>query len=107
VALDSIEDLIAAKMAALIARGAPRDFLDIREMCRVGLTTIPECWRLWTRREQQRGVLAPDGATAREAVLLHLSRIERMRPLSGIGDPGDRARAEATRRWYKHEFIGS
>ncbi len=107
VALDSIEDLIAAKMAALVARGAPRDFLDIRELCRVGLASVDECWRLWRLREEKRGVSAPDGVTARAAVLLHLSRIERTRPVSGIADRVDRDRAEAARLWYKHEFTRS
>jgi hypothetical protein len=107
VGLDSFEDLVATKMAALIARGAPRDFLDIRELCRVGLASVGECWRLWLLREQKRGVASPDRAMAREAVLLHLSRIERMRPLSDIEDPTDRERAEATRRWYKYEFTGA
>ncbi|HOX04671.1 MAG TPA: nucleotidyl transferase AbiEii/AbiGii toxin family protein [Candidatus Paceibacterota bacterium] len=106
VGLDSLEDLIAAKMAALIARGAPRDFLDIRELCRVGLASVAECWRLWRCREEKRGVSAPDTAIAREAVLLHLSRIEKMRPLSDIADNADRERAAATRVWFKHEFIG-
>lgn len=107
VALDPLDDLIAAKMAALVARGAPRDFLDIRELCRVGLASVDECWRLWRLREEKRGVSAPDGAIAREAVLIHLSRIERTRPLSGIADRVDRDRAEATRLWYKREFIRS
>ena len=84
VALDSLEDLIAAKMAALVARGAPRDFLDIRELCRVGLASVDECWRLWRLREEKRGVSAPDGVTAREAVLLRLSRIAQTRPLSAL-----------------------
>ena len=102
--MDSLEDLLAAKMGALIVRGAPRDFVDIREMCRVALTRPDECWRLWQQREEARGGSSSDRPSAMEAVLLHLSRIERSRPLESISDSSDRARASELRRWFKDEF---
>ena len=55
VLLDSFPDLLAAKMVALVERGAPRDFRDISALCRAGLTTPRECWELWRRRQQLAG----------------------------------------------------
>jgi hypothetical protein len=104
VRLDSLPDLIASKMTALIERGAPRDFVDIREVCRMSLATPQDCWTLWDEREKARGVGAPDRTAAAEAVLLHLSRIERTRPLANIKMPADRERAQELRNWFKHEF---
>jgi len=106
VQLDSFEDLLAAKMTALIERGAPRDFIDIHEMCRAGITDIETCWRTWRQREEARGVEAPDVPSATEAVRIHLARIERVRPLEAISDSMDRARAEQLRNWFKNEFCG-
>jgi predicted nucleotidyltransferase component of viral defense system len=105
VRLDSLADLVAAKMSALVERGAPRDFLDVRELCRASLATPESCWTLWQRRERARGVTVPDRVISAEAVLLHLSRIERMRPLESIAEPSERERARELRDWFKHEFV--
>ncbi|GAB4484796.1 MAG: hypothetical protein Fur0016_15740 [Anaerolineales bacterium] len=43
IALDSLPDLIAAKMNALVERGAPRDFLDIFTLCRQNIAEPAEC----------------------------------------------------------------
>jgi len=56
VTLDSFDDLVASKMTALIERGAPRDFLDIYEICNKKLVTISRCWELWQEREIKRGI---------------------------------------------------
>jgi hypothetical protein len=53
--LDSFPDLVAAKMVALVERGAPRDFRDIHTLCHAGLTTPEQCWTLWRRRQQLAG----------------------------------------------------
>ena len=45
--LDSLDDLVASKMVALVERGAPRDFRDIHAVCGAGLFDPPGCWRLW------------------------------------------------------------
>ena len=37
VPLDSLADLVASKMNALVERGTPRDFLDIYTLCQVEL----------------------------------------------------------------------
>lgn len=104
VALDAFEDLIASKMTALIERGAPRDFLDIYEVCKQKLVTVSQCWELWKEREKARGVESPDPGLGCEGLLLHLSRIERLRPLESIRDKNQRKHAEAVRNWFKYEF---
>jgi hypothetical protein len=105
VGLDTFDDLVAAKMAALIARGAPRDFIDIHELCRNELVTGDECWRLWARREGARGVPTPERELAVEAVRLNLSRIERARPLETLSEP-ERTQAQEVRRWFRDQFCG-
>jgi len=103
VKVDSFDDLIASKMTALFERGAPRDFLDIYQMCTHTLLTISQCWHLWQERENKRGI-SPDIALAGEALSLHLSRIEKTRPLESIGDSEEREHARKLRMWYKNEF---
>ena len=102
--LDSLEDLLASKMTALVERGAPRDFVDIHHCCTSGLCTVEQCWRLWQERQDKRGIGRINALEAGEAVLLHLARIEKQRPLDTIADERDRQRAEDVRRWYKDEF---
>lgn len=104
IALDSFDDLIASKMTALVERGTPRDFLDIYQMCREKLTTISRCWQLWEEREKKRGVISPNPQLGCEGLLLHLSRIERTRPLDNISDSGQRKKAHDLRNWFKDEF---
>lgn len=104
IALDSFDDLIASKMTALIERGTPRDFLDIYEMCQQRLTTISRCWELWEEREKKRGVVSPNPELGCEGLLLHLSRIERTRPLDSIRDSAQRKKAQDLRNWFKNEF---
>ena len=73
--LDSLSDLIASKMVALIERGAPRDFRDIYAVCQAGLMTPEQCWVLWRRRQQLAGS-DTDQARAGLAIETHLTRIE-------------------------------
>lgn len=105
VRLDAFEDLVASKMTALVQRGVPRDFIDIYELCDQGLTTVAECWKLWQAREERRGVEQVDLERAKSAVRVHLSRIERIRPLSSIQDTEQRRKAEHLRAWFKNEFL--
>lgn len=104
VTLDSFEDLIASKMTALIERGAPRDFIDIYEMCKQEYISISKCWELWQARELKRNVTTPDPQIGCEALLLHLSRIERIRPLDTIGDINKKNQAKKVRDWFKYDF---
>jgi hypothetical protein len=102
--LDSLEDLVASKMTALVDRGAPRDFVDIHHCCVSGLLTIDQCWALWRQRQEARGIESAGVREACEAVLLHLARIEKQRPLNALSNEADRGRAEQVREWYKREF---
>lgn len=104
VLLDSLPDLIASKMVALVERGAPRDFRDIYTLCQAGLTTPEECWSLW-RRRQEAAHSDTDFQRARLAVETHLSRIAQHRPLETIPDPQRRAEAARLRQWFHTEFL--
>jgi len=104
VLLDSLPDLLASKMVALVERGAPRDVRDIYAVCQAGLATPQECWELWRRRQRLAGSDA-DSARARLAVETHLARIAQHRPLKEIADPAARAEAERVRRWFVQEFL--
>lgn len=106
VTLDSFDDLVASKMTALIERGAPRDLLDIYEICKKKLASISRCWELWRERELKRGIAVTesDQQIGYEAILLHLNRIEKSRPLETIADSNQRDQAKEVRVWFKNEF---
>ncbi|HEY6322147.1 MAG TPA: nucleotidyl transferase AbiEii/AbiGii toxin family protein [Thermoanaerobaculia bacterium] len=104
VALDSLPDLVASKMVALVERGAPRDFRDIYTLCQVGRVSANECWRLWRERQRRAGSDS-DPNRARLAIETHLSRIAQHRPLDTIAEPGQRAAAAKLRNWFGLEFF--
>lgn len=104
VPLDSLADLVASKMVALVERGAPRDFRDIHAVCQAGLLTPSDCWTLWRRRQQAAGG-STDFARARLALETHLARIAQHRRLEQIADPAQQRQAEAVRAWYMGEFL--
>jgi len=106
VPLDSLADLVASKMVALVERGAPRDFRDIYMLCQARLVTPRECWALWQRRQAAAGSPA-DFARARLAVETHLARIAQHRRLEQIGDAGQRQAAEHVRAWFSGEFLNA
>jgi hypothetical protein len=103
--LDTLDDLIAAKMVALVERGAPRDFRDIHAVCGAGLFDPPGCWRLWEARQRAAGEQV-DAGRARLAIRSHLARIESARPLGSIADAGQRDEAGQVRSWFKRELLG-
>lgn len=106
VQIDSLNDLIASKMVALVERGAPRDFLDIFAVCKAKIAIPQECWQLWHLRQERSG-----GSTSRSratlAITTSLSRIELRRPLISIENQQQRDEAERTRNWFKEEFINA
>ncbi len=104
VPVDSLSDLLASKMVALVERGAPRDFRDIYMACSAGLATAVDCWQLW-RRRQAASKSDTDQDRARLAVETHLQRIESHRPLETISDAESRSEAERVRAWFKGEFL--
>jgi len=102
--LDSLADLAASKMTALVERGAPRDFLDIYTLCQAGVLRTDECWALWRRRQTLAGSDA-DVSRARLAIETHLERIALHRPLENITDLEEREQARQVRDWYLNEFL--
>ena len=104
VPLDSLADLVASKMVALVERGAPRDFLDIYTLCQKGMLSVSECWVLWQRR-QSLAESDTDAARARLAIETHLERIAVHRPLDKITDLGKREQAQQVRDWYSSVFL--
>lgn len=104
VQLDTLDDLIASKMNALIERGAPRDFLDIYTLCQQNLCDVARCWQLWTERQ----LLSGDDANRQRAMLAvqtHIIRLEQARPLAKIASPEQRSSAEQVREWFKKEML--
>ena len=95
--VDSFDDLLASKMAALVNRGAPRDFLDIYTLCNARQTSIAACWQLWQERQRLSGE-DDDLKRATLAVRANLARIEAARPLT----PESSA---AVRTWFEQEFL--
>lgn len=104
ISVDALDDLVAAKMVALVERGAPRDVRDVFTLCDRGLSTVRTCWDLWKARQRASGG-GLDRARAALAVRSHLARIERARPLGGIPQPEQRAAAERVRRWVKEDLL--
>ena len=102
--LDSLADLAASKITALVERGAPRDFLDIFTICQAGLLSMGECWTLWRRRQILAGSDA-DAARARLAIETHLERIILQRPLEKIADMQQRQQARQLRDWFLRDFL--
>lgn len=107
VRVDSFDDLLArlaSKMAALVNRGAPRDFLDVYTLCSAGQTSIAACWRLWQERQQLSGE-DDDLERAKLAVRANLARIEAARPLGVQPDGATDERSAAVRAWFEQEFL--
>ena len=104
VPLDSLADLVASKMNALVERGMPRDFLDIFTLCQAGLLSMDECWALWLRRQRLAGSDA-DASRARLAIETHLERIALHRPLEQIIDLGQQEHARRLRDWFLSKFL--
>ena len=102
--VDSLDDQAASKMEALVSRGAPRDFLDIRVLCAAELSTPQELWNLWARR-REKAREAADRSQAALAVRTHLARIERVRPLGAIDSPRERESAGELRAWVKETLL--
>ncbi len=98
--IETLNDNIASKMSALVDRGAPRDFTDVRHLVVEGLMTCQGAWELWTRKNPGGSVQA-----AKQKVLLHLVGLESRRPLESILDGSERERARLTRDWFKQEFL--
>jgi len=98
--IETLRDNIASKMNALVRRGAPRDFLDIRMAVDSGMVSKEECWQLWLLKNPGQRV-----AEAMAMTLLNLENLEQRRPLNQIEDIADRANAQVVRNWYRSDFL--
>jgi len=99
VTIETLRDNLGAKMNALVERGAPRDFVDVFEVCRRGLATPEDCWQSWLAKNPGQRL-----EEAKAKVLGRLSVIEARRPLSAIPDEGGRRAAQDLRDWMKGSF---
>ena len=96
--IETLDDNVASKMMALVARGAPRDFVDIKALVDAGLVTVERCWELWNAKRS--GIEIED---ARLRVKMHLATIEARRPIERI-PAADRPAAQRLRSWYREVF---
>jgi Nucleotidyl transferase AbiEii toxin, Type IV TA system len=97
--IETLADNVGSKMNALVDRGSPRDFTDIRRVVEADLVSAAQCWKLWSIKNP--GLYA---AQAKQKVLFHLAALEGRRPLDDIQDSQERAKAQAVRRWFSEEF---
>src|SRR5207302_3001795 len=100
--IETANDNVGAKMNALVNRGSPRDFVDIKQVVDSGLSNIGQCWELWRRKNPSEQVIP-----ARQKILAHLAALEARRPLSSIANEQDRTSAAQLRDWYKNQFARS
>jgi hypothetical protein len=97
--IETVDDLVASKMNALVARGAGRDFQDIAEVCWAGLVTPNTCWQLWQRKNPDKDVFA-----ASAQVSHHLASIELRVPLERMAPGPERDRNAERREFFKTTF---
>jgi len=97
--IETFRENLAAKMKALVNRGAPRDFTDIATACRAGFVTIDECWALWAAK-------TPGGSVPEQKInlLRLLEQIAARRPIEHILDAARRAEAVAVREFFRGQF---
>ena len=100
VLIETLADNVGSKMNALVDRGAPRDFLDIRQIVTACLLSASDAWALWSAKNPSQDIQA-----ARQKVLLHLSALESRRPLASIPNQADRELASQNRQWFREEFL--
>jgi hypothetical protein len=99
VSIETLRDNVASKMTALVQRGAPRDFLDIYQLCTRDVMSMADCWRAFTENG-----LGIDIDEAKRKIIARLAMIEASRPLQTI-QPGDaRDQAARVREWYYRVF---
>jgi predicted nucleotidyltransferase component of viral defense system len=97
--IETLEENIASKMNALVSRGAPRDFQDIRRLVEEHIIAIDDAWSLW----QAKNPGNDDLAEAKQQVMRRMHAIELRRPLESI--PADeRAAAAKARCWVYQEL---
>jgi len=97
--LETLRDNVASKMTALVQRGAPRDFLDIYQLCTRNVLSMAECWSCFIAKNT--GVTVDE---AKRKIIARLAMIETTRPLETIASGVAREQATLLRDWYRHVF---
>ena len=97
--IETLRDNVASKMTALVQRGAPRDFLDIYQLCTRNVSSMAECWTWFM--EKNPGVTVDE---AKRKIIARLAMIETTRPLETIVPDAAREQAALVRDWYHHVF---
>jgi hypothetical protein len=98
--IETLRDNVGSKMNALVARGAPRDFVDVYRVVADGLISQEACWNLWKEKNPTVSLMAAKGQA-----LSHLTRLETRRPLEQIADTTEREGAAQLRRWFHVSFL--
>lgn len=98
--IESLTDNVGSKMNALVLRGAPRDFVDIRQLIAAGIISAGECWATWQRKNPD--LLLEHGQAE---VARHLHELELRRPLKSIADTKEQKRAQEIRTWFREIFL--
>ncbi len=96
--IETVDDNVASKMMALVERGAPRDFVDIKAVVDARLISAARCWELWAAKDP--GIKLDDALVR---VQMNLASIEARMPLERL--PVERKTAAAQlRAWYREVF---
>lgn len=99
VQIETLLDNLGAKMNALVARGAPRDFLDAFTVVDRGIASVDELWAAWGRKNPSQELPA-----AKANVLRRLEELDSRRPLDSITDSKERENANRVRSWTRAEL---
>ena len=99
--VESLADTVGSKMNALVQRGAPRDFLDIREVVVRDVVSVQQCWDWWSTKNPH-----IDIDLARAQGLRHLEGIEARRPLEAIDSGEEQEAARRVREWLRGTLLG-
>lgn len=97
--IESLTDNVASKMVALVKRGAPRDFADIKRVVDAGLASVDDLWVLWQRKQPGQSV-----QTAKAHVMSHLVGIENRTPLNRVPEEELEQRSRA-RVWIRETLL--
>ncbi len=104
VSLDGFSNLVANKMAILIERGSPQDFLDIYTLCYEGLITASQCWQLWKAQQRSTGH-AEKTIWAKLAILTHINEMGQPHSPEKIADPIESSIMPHIQMWFQTDFL--
>ncbi len=97
--IEQLVDNVGEKMNALVNRGAPRDFVDIRAVVVSNIFTVDEVWSLWEQKNPRLNTQA-----AKQEVLRHLQSIELRRPVESL-PANQREQSVQNRQWFREYFL--